>query len=181
MHLKMGKKIHLKEYETDSLAEDLNAFFDRMVDVERIKVGNRQTIDTLGEPKKFAHPKTWNKQTDDQKNVLLDKKEFGQRLYFIYEGNPLFPEYTVEKKSTYKEVVDSATQLPKFEETQTPFKFNTRQRMISFKTIHRVNCPTIAKNSPMDKAILSSIVLQLSEDTRELLRQKMGYYFRRPP
>ncbi len=47
MHLKMGKKIHLKEYETDSLAGDLNAFFDRMVDVERIKVGNRQTIDTL--------------------------------------------------------------------------------------------------------------------------------------
>jgi CRISP-associated protein Cas1 len=47
MHLKMGKKIHLKEYETDSLAEDLNAFFDRLVNVERIKVGRRQTIDTL--------------------------------------------------------------------------------------------------------------------------------------
>ena len=47
MHLKMGKKIHLKEYETDSLAEDLNAFFDRVVEVERIKVGKRQTIDTL--------------------------------------------------------------------------------------------------------------------------------------
>jgi hypothetical protein len=47
MHLKMGKKIHLKEYEADSLAEDLNAFFDRMIGIERIKVGNRQTIDTL--------------------------------------------------------------------------------------------------------------------------------------
>jgi CRISP-associated protein Cas1 len=47
MHLKMGKKIHLKEYETDSLAEDLNVFFERMVAVERIKVGKRQTIDTL--------------------------------------------------------------------------------------------------------------------------------------
>jgi CRISPR-associated protein Cas1 len=47
MHLKMGKKIHLKEFEADSLAEDLNAFFDRMVDIERIKVGSRQTIDTL--------------------------------------------------------------------------------------------------------------------------------------
>jgi hypothetical protein len=47
MHLKMGKKIHLKEYEVDSLAEDLNAFFDRMVDIERIKVGKRQTVDTL--------------------------------------------------------------------------------------------------------------------------------------
>ncbi len=38
MRLKMGKKIHLKEYETDSLAEDLNAFFDRIVDVERIRL-----------------------------------------------------------------------------------------------------------------------------------------------
>ena len=47
MHLKMGKKIHLKEYETDSLADDLNAFFERMVNVERIKVGSKQTIDTL--------------------------------------------------------------------------------------------------------------------------------------
>jgi len=47
MHLKMGKKIHLKEYEADSLAEDLNAFFDSMVEVERIKVGNWQTVDTL--------------------------------------------------------------------------------------------------------------------------------------
>ena len=47
MHLKMGKKIHLKEYEVDSLTEDLNTFFDRMVDIERIKIGKRQTIDTL--------------------------------------------------------------------------------------------------------------------------------------
>jgi len=43
----MGKKIHLKEYEVDSLTEDLNTFFDRMVDIERIKIGKRQTIDTL--------------------------------------------------------------------------------------------------------------------------------------
>jgi hypothetical protein len=43
----MGKRIHLKEYETDNLADALTAFFDRMVNVERIKVGNWQTIDTL--------------------------------------------------------------------------------------------------------------------------------------
>jgi hypothetical protein len=41
MHLKMGKKIHLKEYEVDSLAEDLKTFFDHMINVARIKVGNR--------------------------------------------------------------------------------------------------------------------------------------------
>jgi len=47
IYLTMGKKIHLKEFETNELAEDLNTLFDRMVNVERIKVGNRQTIDTL--------------------------------------------------------------------------------------------------------------------------------------
>ena len=47
MHLKMGKTIHLCEFEADSLAEGLNSLFDRMVDVARIKHGNRQTIDTL--------------------------------------------------------------------------------------------------------------------------------------
>ena len=41
------QKIHLKEYETDSLAEELNTFFDRVVNIERIKVGKKQTIDTL--------------------------------------------------------------------------------------------------------------------------------------
>jgi CRISPR-associated protein Cas1 len=47
MQLKMGKKIHLCEFEADSLAEGLNSLFDRMVDIARIKHGDRQTIDTL--------------------------------------------------------------------------------------------------------------------------------------
>jgi CRISPR-associated protein Cas1 len=47
MHLKMGKKIHLCEYETNELAGDLNDFFDHKVDILRIKVGNKQTIETL--------------------------------------------------------------------------------------------------------------------------------------
>jgi hypothetical protein len=47
MRLKMGKRIHLVEYEADSLAEGLNMFFDRFVEVPRVKHGNRQTIDTL--------------------------------------------------------------------------------------------------------------------------------------
>ena len=47
MRLKMGKKIHLCEFETDELAEDLNQFFERLIEIPRIKHGNRQTIDTL--------------------------------------------------------------------------------------------------------------------------------------
>lgn len=47
MHLRMGKRIHLCEFETNELAEDLNLLFDRVVDVPRMRHGNKQTIDTL--------------------------------------------------------------------------------------------------------------------------------------
>jgi len=47
MHLRMGKRIHLCGYETDCLAEDLNNLFKRFVEIPRIKVGKRQTLETL--------------------------------------------------------------------------------------------------------------------------------------
>ncbi len=42
MHLRMGKRIHLCEYETNELADALNSFFDRMVEVPRIRIGRRR-------------------------------------------------------------------------------------------------------------------------------------------
>jgi len=47
MRLRMGKKIHLCEYEADNLAEGLNQLFERKVDIPRAKHGKTQTIDTL--------------------------------------------------------------------------------------------------------------------------------------
>jgi len=47
MKLKMGKRIHFCEYETDSLAEGLNNLFENEVGIPRIKHGNKQTLDTL--------------------------------------------------------------------------------------------------------------------------------------
>jgi hypothetical protein len=41
MRLKMGKRVHLCEYETEELADDLNQFFERIVEVSRIKHGKR--------------------------------------------------------------------------------------------------------------------------------------------
>jgi CRISPR-associated protein Cas1 len=42
-----NKRIVLRDYKTNGLTEDLFLFFDRMVDVPRIRHGNRQSIDTL--------------------------------------------------------------------------------------------------------------------------------------
>jgi len=47
MRLKMGKRIHLCEFEAGNLAEDLNMLFERKVQVPRIRHGSEQTIDTL--------------------------------------------------------------------------------------------------------------------------------------
>ena len=47
MRLKMGKRIHLCEFEADGLAEGLNGLFERVVEVPRIRQGRRQTLDTL--------------------------------------------------------------------------------------------------------------------------------------
>jgi hypothetical protein len=45
--LGMGKRIHLCEYEADSLAEVLNTLFESEVYIPRIRYGKKQTLDTL--------------------------------------------------------------------------------------------------------------------------------------
>ncbi len=47
MRLKVGKKIHLCEFETSELANALGLLFERMVEIPRIKHGKRQSVDTL--------------------------------------------------------------------------------------------------------------------------------------
>ncbi len=47
MKLKMGKKIHLCDYETDKLADDLNNLFEKPVQIPRMNVGKWQTFDSL--------------------------------------------------------------------------------------------------------------------------------------
>ncbi len=47
MNLRMGKKIHLWEYETNELADALAELFNRTVSIPRIRHEFKQTIDTL--------------------------------------------------------------------------------------------------------------------------------------
>jgi hypothetical protein len=47
MRLRIGKRIHLCEYETNDLAEGLNQLFDREGEIPRIRHCSKQTLDTL--------------------------------------------------------------------------------------------------------------------------------------
>jgi len=133
--------------------------------------------------KNLMHPSTWNKQSDDEKKEALQEVDkLGQTPFFVYQGNPLFPEYTITRSNRYTEVIDPDSQLPKYEVRKEQVLFTTRHRMINFKNIYNVNCDKIVSaNKPIDKAIKESIILQLSIKTRNQLREKLSNYYRKRP
>ena len=47
MKLKMGKGIHLCEFEIEGLADSLSSLFEKKVGIPRIRYGKKQTFDTL--------------------------------------------------------------------------------------------------------------------------------------
>jgi hypothetical protein len=144
---------------------------------------NMTLLNDKGKAKDFFHPSIWNKLSNEKKTDAINAlPDYGHKHLFVYEGNPLFPDYKVKREATYTEVIDSNTQLPKYDTVKQTTQFNTRDRMISFKRIYRVNCNLIVTpRQSTDKAILGSIILQLSKETRQLLRQKMADYFARVP
>jgi hypothetical protein len=71
MLLKMGKRIHLCEYETDNLADGLNNLFKRKVEIPRTKHGKRQTIDTLINEEAFLLAKYLRNERKDWKPRII--------------------------------------------------------------------------------------------------------------
>jgi hypothetical protein len=63
MRLRMGKRIHLCEFEADSLAEGLNSLFNREVDIPRMKYGKKQILDTLVNEEAFLLTKFLRNET----------------------------------------------------------------------------------------------------------------------
>ena len=139
-------------------------------------------LNHMGMAKDFFHPTTWNKLPDEKKTeALVATPEYGWKTYFVYEGNPLFPEYTIKRPMRFNEVIDPMSKLPKYDLVEQSNTFRIRDRMISFKKLYRINCQSIVNpEKTTDETILDSIVLQLSVETRKLLREKMASYFVRP-
>lgn len=142
-------------------------------------------LNTEQQAKDYFYPTIWNElSVENKEESLTDKPEYVWKSFFIYEGNSIFPQYTIKRKKKYRQVIEQSTQLPRYEEVAEAAVFSISHRMINFKAIYRVNCEDVTSSKPgkpASEAILSSIVLQLSIETRNLLRQKMAYYFGKPP
>lgn len=141
-------------------------------------------INRKGLPKDLMPPARWNRCTDDEKTdfLLNATKDYGYKNLFIYKEHNFLAEYEILRKKRFEEFIDPDTSLPKYNEVEEAIKFNTRYYMIDFKNIRHTNCKKVIESEkPIDEAILKSIVLQLSEETRDELRNKMGDYFNRTP
>ncbi len=137
-----------------SLEQILPAFFTNPFFVQDFTNINRKMP-----PDKLFPPDIWdNKISEEEKAKRLGEGNvFTLGELFLYAPDEILPEYTLSyKKKDYK----------------------TGYYMINFKHSFRIDCPQI--QSP-EKSPLESKLLQLSVEARQELRDKVSWYYSRPP
>jgi len=103
-------------------------------------------------------PEQWDKYSPEERQRRTEEGlQYALVELFIYENNELLPQYNLIRRGE---------------------EISTRQYMIDFRKIYRVNCDLIisAARSPLETKIL-----QLSVEARKELREKIAYYFERIP
>ncbi len=114
------------------------------------------------EPQQSVSADIWAKFPPEEQQKRLEKGiSYALLELFIYEKNNLFPEYEISLKRDH-----------------TTEKHKTNYYMIDFRNIYKINCSKIvnSKDAPFE-----SKCLQLSVETRSELRDKIAYYYGRPP
>ena len=107
---------------------------------------------------KSVPPVALEKMSAEKKaNLMMNGERYVFLDKFIYEPSDLFGEYTIHRKDG---------------------NINIRYYVVDFRTSNRINCDRIL--SPKFSAGACK-VLQLSVETRELMRKKIASFYRRMP
>ena len=111
--------------------------------------------------KKMLIPKSyWDKMDGDEKTEI---EMLGKGWHHIdkifYDSNDLFTPYDIKLKD--EEII------------------RTNSYIVDFSDIYNVKCSKIQKNN-IDKKILKSKFLELTENAREEIKEKIATYFSRP-
>jgi len=111
-------------------------------------------------PEQTVAPEEWGKLSPEE---LRGRKAVGFNYtllpLFIYEENEIFKKYTLREREI-------------------------RDYMVDFGNIYTIKCPMIRRSegaTPQDPSVINSKVLQLSIQARAELRDKISYYYTRPP
>jgi hypothetical protein len=135
------------------LSKVLPSFFDNPFFCEDLTRINEQV-----EPQQSVSPELWEQLPQDRKQKLIGAGR-GYTLLdlFVYEEHDLLPLYVVDRKGG---------------------NIDTRYHMIDFRNTFHIRCDKVvnAKQAPLEAKRL-----QLAAGTRELLRQKIAFYYGRVP
>lgn len=116
-------------------------------------------INRVMQPEQSVSPAQWEKFPQEVKQQRLAEGEtYAHQELFIYQENEIYFPYVLKKKGE----VD----------------VTTKYYMIDFRNIQKINCDLILNNRDFP---YESKCLELDKVTRRELREKISYYFRRPP
>ena len=131
------------------LIEIWGTFFDNPYWAEDLTRINRQM-----EPEQSVQPHIWSTLPPDEKQKRLEiGRTYAFENLFVYEPHSLLKEYTVNRRSGNKD---------------------TNYYMVDFRNVFKLFCDKII--SPTD-APLESKMLQLSDDARHDLQNKIAAYY----
>jgi len=122
--------------------------------------GDLTRINRRMKPEETVSPKIWDGFPPEEKAKRLKEGEsYAFEDVFIYEKHDLLPSYPLPSRGKHNTII-------------------TNYYMIDFKDLCKINCDKIntAENSPYELKIL-----ELSAQTRNELRNKLGDFFRRIP
>jgi hypothetical protein len=130
-----------------------NSFFNNEYLVEDLTRINKKI------PAKFSLPNdAWQKMCPEEKQERLSKEDgFVFNEIFVYQKSDLYKEYIIHKKNG---------------------NIVCNHLMIDFRNIFKVKCEKIINPN---ESPLECKVLQLSKETRALLREKIIFYYSRVP
>ena len=130
-------------------------FFDNPYFAEDLTRINRKM-----KPENTVKPEIWERFPQEQKDKrLLEGSQYGLLEFFIYEENELLPLYSLKRKGNADTI-------------------KTNYYMIDFRNVYKLT----SKNFRAPKgALLQSKILELTPQTREELRRKVGNYYIRIP
>jgi len=135
------------------LIEVLQSFYDNPYFVSDLTRINRKM-----NPQDTVSPEIWESFGEAvQENRLKEGNVYGLLEFFVYESNDLFPKYTVNR-------IQGSN-------------IETNYYMIDFRNVYKINSKSL--KSPRN-ILLKSKILQLTPETREDLRLKMGSYYSKP-
>ncbi len=126
-------------------------------------------INRIMEPEKSLSSENWKKLKPDEKIAIQNRPiEYAFEPLFVYAEHDKLPKYTVRLRGGDK--------------------IKSGYYMIDFRKASRMKCDCIispenenAFTDEIQEKLLDSRKLELSIDTREELRKKIAYYYRRVP